>query len=212
MQVARWRERYLQFGLEGIERDLPRGAPPVKVDVQKRVELTTQRTPEAATHCSTRKMGAVLGAVLGVSASTVLRHWQANGLKPHIVRGFKVSRVSKKTAAVRPLALNQRALAPRTARASGADGGQAHSSRCAGDLGVAERLKNDTEARTGLGAIQDAEPQVGSSAFQRGAHNRQPAQHAGDVVVPSAAAKRQPLLFGPVFDDTVFVHRELRDQ
>ena len=51
VQVARW--RYLQFGLEGIERDLPRGAPPVKVDVQKRVELTTQRTPEAATHWST---------------------------------------------------------------------------------------------------------------------------------------------------------------
>ena len=53
VQVARWRERYLQVGLEGIERDLPRGAPPVKVDVQKRVELTTQSTPEAATHCST---------------------------------------------------------------------------------------------------------------------------------------------------------------
>ena len=41
VQVARWRERYVEFGLEGIERDLPRGAPPVKVDVQKLVELTT---------------------------------------------------------------------------------------------------------------------------------------------------------------------------
>ena len=68
VQVARWRGRYLQFGLEGIERDLPRGAPPVQVDVQKLVELTTQSTPEAATHWSTRKMG----AVLGVSASTVV--------------------------------------------------------------------------------------------------------------------------------------------
>ena len=28
----------------------PRGAPPVKVDVQKRVELTTQSKPEAVTH------------------------------------------------------------------------------------------------------------------------------------------------------------------
>ena len=88
VQVSRWRERYVQFGLEGIERDLPRGAPPVKVDVQRLLELTTQSKPEAATHWSTRKMG----AVLGVSASTVMRHWQANGLKPHIVRGFKVSR------------------------------------------------------------------------------------------------------------------------
>ena len=88
VQVARWRERYLELGLQGIERDLPRGAPAVKVDVARLVELTTQTTPEAATHWSTRKMG----EVLGVSASTVMRHWQAHGLKPHIVRGFKVSR------------------------------------------------------------------------------------------------------------------------
>lgn len=91
VQVARWRERYLELGLPGIERDLPRGAPPVKVDVNRLVELTTQSTPEAATHWSTRKMG----AALGVSASTVMRHWQAHGLKPHIVRGFKVSRDPK---------------------------------------------------------------------------------------------------------------------
>jgi transposase len=88
VQVSRWRERYVEFGLEGIERDLPRGAPPVKVDVTRLVQLTTQSKPEAATHWSTRKMA----AELGVSASTVMRHWQANGLKPHIVRGFKVSR------------------------------------------------------------------------------------------------------------------------
>jgi transposase len=34
VQVSRWRERYVQSGLEGIERDLPRGAPLTKVDVQ----------------------------------------------------------------------------------------------------------------------------------------------------------------------------------
>jgi len=89
--VARWRQRYLDSGLEGIERDLPRGAPPVKLDVAKLVELTTQTTPEAATHWSTRKMA----AQLGVSPSTVMRHWQAHGLKPHLVRGFKVSRDPK---------------------------------------------------------------------------------------------------------------------
>lgn len=88
VQVSRWRERFLESGIAGIERDLPRGAPPLKVDVTKLVELTTQATPEATTHWSTRKMA----EVLGVSASTVMRHWQAHGLKPHIVRGFKVSR------------------------------------------------------------------------------------------------------------------------
>jgi len=91
VQVSRWRERYAQSGLAGIERDLPRGAPPLKVDTARLVELTTQAKPVAATHWSTRKMA----AELGVSASTVMRHWHAHGLKPHIVRGFKVSRDPK---------------------------------------------------------------------------------------------------------------------
>jgi hypothetical protein len=60
----------------------------VKVDVAQLVALTTQTTPEATTHWSTRKMA----AVLKVSPSTVMRHWLAHGLKPHILRGFKVSR------------------------------------------------------------------------------------------------------------------------
>ena len=91
VQVSRWRERYEQSRLAGIERDLPRGAPPVKVDAARLVELTTQAKPVAATHWSTRKMA----AELGVSASTVMRHWHAHGLKPHIVRGFKISRDPK---------------------------------------------------------------------------------------------------------------------
>ncbi len=88
VQVSRWRERYAQSRLAGIERDLPRGAPPAKVDVARLVELTAQTKPAAATHWSTRMMA----AELGVSAESVSRHWRANGLKPHFVRGFKVSR------------------------------------------------------------------------------------------------------------------------
>ena len=88
VQVSRWRERYIESRLVGIERDLPRGAPPTTVDVARLVELTTQSTPEAATHWSTRTMA----AELGVSAASVSRYWRKNGLKPHLVRGFKVSR------------------------------------------------------------------------------------------------------------------------
>jgi len=88
VQVSRWRQRYQQYRLAGIERDLPRGAPPMTVDVARLVELTTQSKPEAATHWSTRTMA----AQLGVSAASVSRHWRAHGLKPHLVRGFKVSR------------------------------------------------------------------------------------------------------------------------
>jgi transposase len=88
VQVARWRERFARLRLSGIERDLPRGAPPSTVDVARLVELTTQSTPAAATHWSTRTMA----AELGVSAASVSRHWRKHGLKPHLVRGFKVSR------------------------------------------------------------------------------------------------------------------------
>ena len=91
IQVARWRGRYAQMRLAGIERDLPRGAPPKKVELAQLVELTTQTQPDAATHWSTRKMA----AKLGVHPSTVARHWQAAGLKPHLVQGFKVSRDPK---------------------------------------------------------------------------------------------------------------------
>lgn len=91
VQVSRWRQRYAEARLAGIERDLPRGAPPLKVDVSRLVELTTQSTPTAATHWSTRTMA----AELGVSSASVSRHWRKHGLKPHVVRAFKVSRDPK---------------------------------------------------------------------------------------------------------------------
>ena len=61
VQVSRWRGRYAQSRLAGIESDLPRGAPPVKVDVARMVELTTESKPKAATHWSTRTMATELG-------------------------------------------------------------------------------------------------------------------------------------------------------
>jgi transposase len=91
VQVSRWRGRYGQQRLAGIERDLPRGAPAVTVDVARLVELSTQSKPKAATHWSTRTMA----AEIGVSAASVSRHWRAHGLKPHLMRGFKVSRDPK---------------------------------------------------------------------------------------------------------------------
>ena len=64
VQVARWRERYAQLRLAGIERDLPRGVPPIKVDVARLVELTTQTKPTAATHWSKRNGTMTLFAAL----------------------------------------------------------------------------------------------------------------------------------------------------
>jgi transposase len=88
VQVGRWRTRYAEGGLRAIEQDLPRGGRPVKVDAAQIVHLTTQTLPPAATQWSTRS----LAAEVGVSDTTVLRVWRQHGLKPHRVRGFKVSR------------------------------------------------------------------------------------------------------------------------
>ena len=91
IQVGRWRDRYAAGGLKAIEKDLPRGGRKPKVDAAEIVRLTTQTKPEGATQWSTR----TLAAVAGVSDTTIHRIWQARGLKPHLVRGFKVSRDPK---------------------------------------------------------------------------------------------------------------------
>ncbi len=56
IQVGRWRERYAREALSGIERDLPRGGRRRVVDAQRIVRLTTQSTPEQATHWSSRRI------------------------------------------------------------------------------------------------------------------------------------------------------------
>jgi hypothetical protein len=49
IQASRWRERYIESGLQGIQRDLPRGAPPSTVDAARLIELTT-RSSHALEH------------------------------------------------------------------------------------------------------------------------------------------------------------------
>jgi transposase len=88
--VGRWRSRFAEKGVEGITKDLPRGGrkPTARLGVENRIiQVTTQNEPANATHWSTR----TLAAELGVSQSMVHRVWKANGLKPHLVKTFKVS-------------------------------------------------------------------------------------------------------------------------
>jgi transposase len=88
VQVSRWRDRYADGGLAAIEQDLPRGGRPTEIDAAEIVRRTTQTSPRAATHWSTRS----LAREMGVSDTTVLRVWHQHGLKPHRLEGFKVSR------------------------------------------------------------------------------------------------------------------------
>ena len=86
--VGRWRRRFVARGLAGLEKDAPRGGRPANTALARKiVEHTTRCKPSNATHWSTNS----LAKVLGTSRSTVSRVWRANGLKPHLVRTFKVS-------------------------------------------------------------------------------------------------------------------------
>jgi transposase len=88
--VARWRNRFAAHGVQGIVKDAPRGGRPPKVRrelAEKIIEMTTKQKPANATHWSTR----TLAEALGTNPTMVSRVWRANGLKPHLVRTFKVS-------------------------------------------------------------------------------------------------------------------------
>ena len=87
--VGRWRNRFSEGRLAGIEKDLPRGGRPRRNDEAESeiIRKTTQETPANATHWSTRR----LAKELGVTRSMVQRVWKSNGLKPHLVKTFKVS-------------------------------------------------------------------------------------------------------------------------
>jgi transposase len=88
--VGRWRTRFAAARLGGLQKDAPRGGrPATKRDQWARriVEATTQSKPTHATHWSTR----TLAAHLGVDKSLVQRVWNQSGLKPHLVKTFKLS-------------------------------------------------------------------------------------------------------------------------
>ena len=90
-QAIEWRKRFVQGGIAAISSDLPRSGRKPRIDAARIVHATTQTLPEGATHWSTR----TLAAKLGVSDTTVLKVWHANGLKPHLIDTFKVSRDTK---------------------------------------------------------------------------------------------------------------------
>lgn len=88
--VARWRSRFIVRGLEGIEKDAPRPGRKPQISaqqVQQIVRRTTQEKPADATHWSTRTMA----QAAGLSEASVRRIWKKHGLKPHLLRTFKLS-------------------------------------------------------------------------------------------------------------------------
>lgn len=92
--VGRWRNRFAEKRLVGIEKDLPRGANHGGKNSEEQaklrskiIKMTTKSKPKDGTHWTTRGMA----KTLGINHSFVSRVWQEVGLKPHLTAQFKVS-------------------------------------------------------------------------------------------------------------------------
>jgi len=93
-QVSRWRRRFVEKRMAGIEKDAARGGRKASKRIRIApliIETTIQIKPSHATHWSIP----TLANRLGIDKSMVHRVWQASGLKPHLARTFKVSRDKK---------------------------------------------------------------------------------------------------------------------
>jgi transposase len=89
-KASRWRMRYAEKGLLGIEKDAPRsGRRPRIADTttEEVIRKTLNEKPANATRWSRSRMA----KVTGLSDSTIGRIWKRKGLKPHLIKGFKLS-------------------------------------------------------------------------------------------------------------------------
>ena len=89
--VALWRKRFSREGPDSLwEVAAGRGRKPqfTADKVEDIINATLQTKPKGATHWSCRTMA----EKQGVSKATINRIWQSHGLKPHRIKGFKLSR------------------------------------------------------------------------------------------------------------------------
>ena len=88
--VRSWRARFTVEGLAKFAVVRPgRGRKPgiSAAKIEEIVRLTQHEKPSGATHWSCRSMA----KAVGVSPATVQRIWSGRGLKPHLVKTFKLS-------------------------------------------------------------------------------------------------------------------------
>jgi transposase len=89
--ITRWRNRYETDGISGLLQDRSRPGRKKRIEatrVNEVVERTLREKPLHATHWSTRSMA----NAAGLSPASIQRIWKEHGLKPHLVRSFKLSR------------------------------------------------------------------------------------------------------------------------
>jgi transposase len=87
--ISRWKKRFLELGLDGLETHRP-GQPPSKLTPRLRAKIldVTRRKPaDGSTHWSCRK----LAKHLGLSKDLVHRVWREADLKPHRLERYMAS-------------------------------------------------------------------------------------------------------------------------
>jgi transposase len=100
--IWRWQERFQDEGAAGLWRDKTRPSriPPLGPEVAERVvALTLAGPPPTASHWT----GSAMAKAAGISVSSVQRIWRAHGLRPHLVRRFKLSNDPQFTAKLREI-------------------------------------------------------------------------------------------------------------
>ena len=87
--IVRWKRRFLDLGLDGMDTSHPGQNPSVlTLALRGRILSATRKKPsDGSTHWSCRK----LASALGVSKDAVHRVWQEAGLKPHRLERYMVS-------------------------------------------------------------------------------------------------------------------------
>jgi transposase len=84
--VGKWRERFREFGLDGLL-DEPRVGAPRKItdqQIEAVITKTLESMPANGTHWSTRLMA----QEAGLTQNAIVRIWHAFGLQPHRVENF----------------------------------------------------------------------------------------------------------------------------
>ena len=87
--ISRWKRRFLDHGLDGLETQRP-GQPPCKLTPRLRAKIldATRRKPaDGSTHWSCRK----LAKHLGISKDLVHRVWREADLRPHRLERYMAS-------------------------------------------------------------------------------------------------------------------------
>jgi transposase len=85
-----WLDRYEAGGIDALLRDRPRSGRPREIrssDEEAMIKKTLETKPPNGTHWSTR----IMARETGWDPTTVARIWRSHGIKPHLVRTFKLS-------------------------------------------------------------------------------------------------------------------------